>query len=656
MTLKRRFGNSRFADSYLPYGLFVLISLISLALAGCSGASPRAVVPEPTTATPVTPEAPQPSTESTVTILADSDTVEAGQLVSYTVNASPAPTADLTVHVAYTGVELAAEPPPATITIDAGSGAAMLTVQTAEGPGGTITASVIEGDGYTVGPAASALVTVTASPTDGGSTTGTTGPVIPGTVIIRPPPPANSVTITAVTDSVVEGEPVRFRVTAAPAPAEPLTLGLSVTVTGPTRTTGNFPTSVTIPASSTSMELTLTTTNNTVAESAGTVTARLTGVTSGPAAYSIGSPVSATVTVTDDDAPLQNSVIISAVRASVVEGDPVRFRVTAAPAPAEPLTLGLSVTVTGPTRTTGNFPTSVTIPPLSTSKELTLTTTNNTVAESAGTVTARLTGVTSGPAAYSIGSPASATVTVTDNDQDEAPRAAPSVLRSLQVIYGGFGYLNQEVTLSWQDPLHWRTARGTRGYQYRTVVVGTMSEWRSVTSSGGGPQSASIPVSVRGWVEYEMRAIQGGVVGPEASAGIVFIEAAPGSDTVTVSLLRVRRAPSQLRDDKPYTYEVEFYLDEDEVPDGDGDAVAFYYLYNDRGCTQFNTSSTTTLTETPSPTGPGRNQVLIFFNGPDLGEAGVRVAKIASYSGSGNNRRANPAKFGECVGAGLTTW
>ena len=100
MTLKRRFGNSRFADSYLPYGLFVLISLISLALAGCSGASPRAEVPETTTATPdMTPEAPQPSTESTVTILADSDTVEAGDPVSYTVNASPAPIADLTVHV-----------------------------------------------------------------------------------------------------------------------------------------------------------------------------------------------------------------------------------------------------------------------------------------------------------------------------------------------------------------------------------------------------------------------------------------------------------------------------------------------------------------------------------------------------------------------------
>ena len=222
MTRKCRFGNSSFAGSYLPYGLFVLISLISLALVGCSGASPGAVVPEPTTGTlEMTPEPPQP----TVTILADSDMVTAGDPVSYTVNASPAPIADLTVHVAYknNGVELAEElPATATITIDAESGTAMRTVPTAPtSPDGTITASVTEGDGYKVGTAGSASVTVTASST---APTGPaiTGPVITEPVIIRPPPPANSVTITAVKDSVVEGEPVRFRVTAAPAPAEDL--------------------------------------------------------------------------------------------------------------------------------------------------------------------------------------------------------------------------------------------------------------------------------------------------------------------------------------------------------------------------------------------------------------------------------------------------
>ena len=287
MTRKRRFWNSRFVDSYVPYGLFVLISLLSLALAGCSGASPTAKVPE------ATMEAPAVTQQSTVTILADADTVEAGQPVSYTVNASPAPTENLTVHVEYTitGIEL---PPdlPATITIDAGSAVAMLTVATVAGPGGTITASVTDGDGYTVGPAGSASVTVTASSTDGDSLTG------PGTTIR---PQVNSVTITAVTHSVVEGNPVQFRVTAEPAPTEPLTLIASVTESGPMRTTGNFPTSVTIPALTGSVELTFTTTDDGVAQGAGTVTAALFRVASGPATYRIGSRFAATVTVTDDD-------------------------------------------------------------------------------------------------------------------------------------------------------------------------------------------------------------------------------------------------------------------------------------------------------------------------------------------------------------------
>ena len=296
----------------------------------------------------------------------------------------------------------------------------MLTVPTAPtSPAGTITASVTEGDGYTVGPAASASVSVTASST---VPTGPaiTGPVIPGTVI-RPPPPANSVTITAVTDSVVEGNPVRFKVTAEPPPAVALTLSVRVTQTGPTRGIDDLPKIVTvmIPESSTSMELpALDTTDDIVIQSAGTVTATLTGVS--PSTYSIGSPASAMVTVTDNDAPLQNSVIIRAVTDSVVEGNPVRFRVTAAPAPAEDLTLSVSVTQTDPPRTMDD-PMSVTILASTTSMALTLTTTNDGVARRAGTVTARLTDVTSDPAAtYSIGSPDSATVTVTDRDRSTA--------------------------------------------------------------------------------------------------------------------------------------------------------------------------------------------------------------------------------------------
>ena len=217
-----------------------------------------------------------------MTILADSDTVEAGQPVSYTVNASPAPVTDMTVQVMFfnTGVELAEElPATITITIGAGSDAAMLTVPTEAGPGGTITASVTEGDGYTVGTAGSASVTVTASSTGGGSTTGTTGPVITGpviigTVITRPRPQANSVIITAVTPSVVEGNPVRFRVTAEPAPAEDLTLNLRFKQSFPARARAFLPTSVTIPASTNSMEFTFTASNDSVIQPAGIVIAK----------------------------------------------------------------------------------------------------------------------------------------------------------------------------------------------------------------------------------------------------------------------------------------------------------------------------------------------------------------------------------------------
>ena len=418
-----------------------------------------------------------------MTILADSYTVEAGQPVSYTVNASPAPTADLTVHVVFThiGVEMAADLPPVTITIDAGSDTAMLTVPTATVPGGMITASVTEGDGYKVGTAGSASVSVTVlPPTDGGSTTGpVTGQVIP-----RPRPQTNSVIINAVTPSVVEGEPVRFRVTAAPAPAEDLPVSVSVTQTGPTRTTGNLPTSVTIPASTTSMELPpLVTTDDSVAQGAGTVTATLTGVTSSPTTYRIGSPASATVTVTDNDGPLQ-TVIITAVTDSVVEGDPVRFTVTAEPAPAKDLTLNVSVRETGPRRTTGTLPTSMTIRASNTSRELTLDTANDSVIERAGTVTARLTGITSSPSPHSIGSPASATVTVTD---DDGSLQNSVIIRPVtdSVIEG--------------DPVRFRITAVPAPEEDLTLSVSVM-ETGPTRTPDPLPTSVTIPASTGGWL------------------------------------------------------------------------------------------------------------------------------------------------------------
>ena len=480
----------------------------------------------------MTPEPPQP----TVTILADSDMVAAGDPVSYTVNASPAPIADLTVHVAYknTGVELAEElPATATITIDAESGTAMRTVPTAPtSPDGMITASVTEGDGYKVGTAGSASVTVTASST---APTGPaiTGPVITEPVIIRPPPPANSVTITAVTDSVVEGEPVLFRVTAAPAPAVDLELSVSVTQTSPMRTTDN-PTDVTISAPAGSVVLTLMTTNDSVAQGAGTVTATLTGVTSSPTTYRIGSPASATVTVTDDDGPLQNSVIITAVTDSVVEGNPVRFTVTAAPAPAKDLTLNVSVRETGPRRTTGTLPTSMTIPASNTSRELTLDTANDSVIERASTVTARLTGITSSPSPHSIGSPASATVTVTD---DDGSLQNSVIIRPVtdSVIEG--------------DPVRFRITAVPAPEEDLTLSVSVM-ETGPTRTPDPLPTSVTILESTGGWVLG--LTTTGDLVGHRAG-------------TVTATLTGVASGPARYRIGSPDSATVTV-TDDDDLP------------------------------------------------------------------------------------------
>ena len=129
-----------------------------------------------------------------------------------------------------------------------------------------------------------------------------------------------------------EGEDtlVRFRVSVEPAPEEDLTLSVSVTQTGPTRTTGNLPTSVTISASTHSAMLNLTTTNDCGGHRAGTVTATLTGVASGPARYSIGSPDSATVTIADDD---QSTATLALSPDPVEEGNNLTITVHMSPLP-----------------------------------------------------------------------------------------------------------------------------------------------------------------------------------------------------------------------------------------------------------------------------------------------------------------------------------
>ena len=108
---------------------------------------------------------PPPLVVPEVAIGSSTSAVNEGSAVSFTVAASPAPAADLAVSVTIAAAgDYGVTTGTRTVTILAGSSSATLTVptvgDTTDEPDGTITATVDDGDGYTVGAAATATVTV----------------------------------------------------------------------------------------------------------------------------------------------------------------------------------------------------------------------------------------------------------------------------------------------------------------------------------------------------------------------------------------------------------------------------------------------------------------------------------------------------------------
>ena len=213
-----------------------------------------------------------------------------------------------------------------------------------------------------------------------------------------------SISITAVSPSVTEGAVATFTLTATPAPAANLTVMVTVTEAG-TFISGAAPTTVTIPSSG-SVTLTVPTTDDSTDEANGTITAT---VTAG-SGYTVGSPLTASVTVEDNDGTPDPAITIAAVSSSVTEGAAATFTLTATPAPAANLTVMVTVTETG-TFISGAAPTTVTIPS-SGSVTLTVPTTDDSTDEANGTITATVTAGTG----YTVGSPPTASVTVEDND------------------------------------------------------------------------------------------------------------------------------------------------------------------------------------------------------------------------------------------------
>ena len=418
-------------------------------------------------AAPVLDTPPPPLPEIAVT--ADAASVTEGGDAVFTLTATPAPAADLAVSVTVAsdgdwGVAAGSR----TVTIPA-TGSATLTLATADDatdePDGSVSVTVADGTGYTVGSSGSGTVSVRddddaappvaavdpalvaevramAAQTQHGAAhvkrwrrvlvafgveeypglTPTTlaeakanaqkysSPLWPKIVEAlekleaapdTPPLTPPEIAVSA-GSAVTEGGDAVFTLTATPAPAADLAVSVTVATDGDWGVTAGSRT-VTIPTTG-SATLTLATTGDDADEPDGSVTVTV----ADGSGWTAGDPASGTVAVRDDDAPLP--VVTLAAGAAVTEGGDAVFTLTASPAPAADLPVSVSVAADGDYGISAGTQT-VTIPTTG-SATLTLATTDDATDEPDGSVTATV----QAGSGYTVGASASGTVAVRDDD------------------------------------------------------------------------------------------------------------------------------------------------------------------------------------------------------------------------------------------------
>ncbi len=341
-----------------------------------------------------------PSPDYTISVSANGDIVEGGD-ASFTVTASPAPTAnlDVTVDVSQDG-DFAASTGSRRVTIPT-SGSATLRVATTNDTkheaDGSVTATVGHGSGYLVSWAAGSA-TVAVSDDDIPSAT-----------------PEISIAAGA---GITEGGNAAFTLAANPEPTSALAVSVSVSQTGDFGVATGSQT-VSIPTTG-SYTLTVATVNDGVDEADGSVTATV----NASQGYTVSSTAgSSTVAILDDDVP---EISITGGY-GINEGGNASFTLTANPTPHAPLSVSVAVTQTGDYGASIGSQT-VTIPTTG-SATLTVATSDDSVDEADGSVTAT---VSSGTG-YTVSSTASA-ATVAVEDDDAAPPATPEIS-----ITGGSG-------------------------------------------------------------------------------------------------------------------------------------------------------------------------------------------------------------------------
>ena len=236
-----------------------------------------------------------------------------------------------------------------------------------------------------------------------------------------PPPPTPEVSIAAGTD-ITEGGTASFTLTANPAPTSSITVGVSPSQSG-SFGVGSTAKTVTIQTSGTAT-VTFSTTNDSVDEADGSVTATIDSGTGYTVSSSKGT---ATLAVADDDVP----ELSIASDGNVTEGSAASFTISASPTPHTALTANVDITAAGSFGVTTGTRT-VTIP-TSGSQSFTVSTSGDSTDEPHGSVTATLSTGTG----YTVSSSAgSASATVSDNDDPPAAKPVVSVTAGSDITEG----------------------------------------------------------------------------------------------------------------------------------------------------------------------------------------------------------------------------
>ena len=232
---------------------------------------------------------------------------------------------------------------------------------------------------------------------------------------------------------------------------------------------------VTVPTGG-SYTLTVSTTDDGVDESDGSVTATVDTGTGYTVSSSKGS---ATVAVSDDDDPPPATPVISiAAGSGVTEGGDATFTITASPAPSSALSVGVTVSQSGDFGvSTGSRTVTV---PTGGSYTLTVSTTDDGVDEADGSATV----VVDSGAGYTVSQTAgTATVAVADDDDESPPPSCNLPSDAITVA---------EVT-GWRDALdQTKAAAGVKRWNRVLAAMGV--------DTGAAPMTVELAWEVANWL------------------------------------------------------------------------------------------------------------------------------------------------------------